>query len=108
VPGRAADTPKAPGTPGTAQQQQQQHHHHAASGSRLQALFAVTRGLLVLLLPRELLLFDTELGAPAASTPCPAGLPPFASLLSVQGSGVCAGAGDEGGTDFLYCVHAGV
>jgi hypothetical protein len=76
-------------------------------GGTLQALFAVTRGLLVLLLPRELLLFDLELGAPAASTALAASLPAFSSLLGVFGSGVCQGAGDEGGTDFLYCTHTG-
>jgi hypothetical protein len=80
----------------------------SSSGSgRLQALFTVSRGLLVLLLPRELLLFDTALGAPAASTVLPANMSAFSSLLGVYGSGVCQGGGDDGGVDFLYTLHTG-
>jgi hypothetical protein len=68
----------------------------------------VCRGLLVLLLPREVLLFDLAMGAPAASTALPANLAPFNSLLGVYGSGVCQGGGDDGGVDFLYALHTGV
>lgn len=61
----------------------------------------------MLLLPRELLLFDTALGAPVSSTVLPAQLSAFNSLLGVYGSGVCQGGGDEGGVDFLYTLHTG-
>jgi hypothetical protein len=61
----------------------------------------------VLLLPREVLLFDTALGAPASSTVLPNSLAPFSSLLGVYGSGVCQGGGDDGGVDFLYTMHTG-
>lgn len=80
----------------------------STTNSRLQALFTVCRGLLVLLLPREVLLFDLAMGAPAASTALPANLAPFSSLLGVYGSGVCQGGGDDGGVDFLYALHTGV
>jgi hypothetical protein len=61
----------------------------------------------VLLLPREVLLFDTALGAPASSTVLPTNLAPFSSLLGAYGSGVCQGGGDDGGVDFLYTLHTG-
>jgi hypothetical protein len=77
----------------------------SAGSSTLQALFPVAPGLLVLLLPRELLLFDLDLGQPAASTPLPASMPAFSHLLGVFGGGVCQGGGDEGGLDFAYCAH---
>eukprot|EP00775_Hariotina_reticulata_P009224 gene9224-9389_t len=76
-----------------------------SSSSSLQAQFAVSRGLLLVLLPRELLLFDLDLGAPAASSPLPPGRSPFSHLLGAFGSGVCQGGGDEGGIDFAYCLH---
>jgi hypothetical protein len=77
----------------------------SGSSSTLQALFPVGPGLLVLLLPRELLLFDLDLGQPAASTPLPSSMAAFSHLLGVFGGGVCQGGGDEGGLDFVYCTH---
>lgn len=61
----------------------------------------------MLLLPRELLLFDTQLGAPAASTVLPKAMAPLRTLLGIFGSGVCVGGGDDGGVDFLYALHTG-
>jgi hypothetical protein len=77
----------------------------SASSCTLHALFPVAPGLLVLLLPRELLLFDLDLGQPAASSPLPSSKPAFSHLLGVFGSGVCQGGGDEGGLDFVYAAH---
>ncbi len=54
----------------------------------LQARFCATRDLLVVLLPKELLIFDLELGQPAASSSLGAGRVPFSSLLGVYGEGV--------------------
>lgn len=59
----------------------------------------------MLLLPRELLLFDLELGSPASSSPLPSNMAAFSHLLGVFGAGVCQGLGDEGGLDFAYCAH---
>eukprot|EP00878_Enallax_costatus_P028496 GHUV01030783.1.p1 GENE.GHUV01030783.1~~GHUV01030783.1.p1 ORF type:complete len:625 (+),score=177.47 GHUV01030783.1:478-2352(+) len=73
--------------------------------SSLQALFSAAPGLLVLLLPRELVVFDLELGQPAASSPLPSGLSVLNHLLGVYGRGICQGGGDEGGLDFAYCTH---
>lgn len=61
----------------------------------------------MLLLPREVLLFDTALGAPASSIVLPTHLAPFSSLLGVYGRGVCQGGGDDGGVDLLYTLHTG-
>ncbi|GLC70526.1 hypothetical protein PLESTF_000996000 [Pleodorina starrii] len=69
------------------------------------ASFCATRGLLFLLFPREIIVYDTELGTPVASRPLPPGAPPFSSLLGVYGSGVSGGTGDEGGCDCLYVGH---
>jgi hypothetical protein len=57
----------------------------AASSSScfsLQARFAPARDLLYVLLPRELLVFDLELGVPVASTALPAAPPPRAPGLA--------------------------
>jgi hypothetical protein len=59
-----------------------------APALRLQARFAATRDLLVVLLPRELLVFDLELGQPAASSALPPARPPFSGLLGACGEGV--------------------
>ncbi|GBF90134.1 hypothetical protein Rsub_03267 [Raphidocelis subcapitata] len=72
----------------------------------LQARFCASRDLLVVLLRRELLVFDLDLGHPAASSPLPAGRPAFAGLLGVFGEGVSQGLGDEGGIDYVYTTHA--
>jgi hypothetical protein len=96
-----ADTQGGPRSPSSAAPSS------STTSSRLQALFTVCRGLLVLLLPKEVLLFDLAMGAPAASTALPANLAPFSSLLGVYGSGVCQGGGDDGGVDFLYALHTG-
>lgn len=49
------------------------------------ARFAPTRELLFVLLARELVVFDLELGVPAASRALPSGKAPFAALLGVYG-----------------------
>lgn len=82
-----------------------QESRSSSSSGTLQALFAVSPGLLLLLLPRELVVFDLELGQPAGSTSLPPGRPVLSHLLGVFGSGVCQGGGDEGGLDFAYCTH---
>ena len=63
----------------------------------LQARFCASRDLLVVLLRREILIFDLELGHPAASSPLPAGRPAFAGLLGVFGEGVTQVRGGPGG-----------
>lgn len=76
-----------------------------APPSTLQASFAVTRDLLFVMLSRELLVFDLELGHPAASIPLPPKRPAFSHFLGVFGEGVSQGLGDEGGIEFMYCAH---
>jgi hypothetical protein len=100
----------------------------------LQARFSASSDLLYVLLPRELLVFDLEMGAPVASTALPAARPalrpsagaaaaaaaakpspppspslsgaPFSHLLAVFGCGVTLGSGDAGGTDFFLAAHS--
>ncbi|GLI63491.1 hypothetical protein VaNZ11_006473, partial [Volvox africanus] len=67
--------------------------------------FCATRGLLFLLFPREIVVYDTELSTPVASRPLPPGCAPFSAILGGYGSGVSAGTGDEGGCDCLYVGH---
>jgi hypothetical protein len=59
------------------------------------------------LLARELVVFDLELGQPACSKPLGGGRQPFSHLLGVFGEGVSQGGGDEGGCDLVYCGHEG-
>jgi hypothetical protein len=61
-----------------------------------QAVFASTRELLFVLLPRELLLFDLELGQPACQRALGSRHPNFSALLGVFGQGHSHGLGDEG------------
>ena len=70
-----------------------------------QAAFTASRDLLFVLLARELLIFDLELGVPAATRNLPSSRPAFSGLLGVYGRGVSLGGGDEGGSDCVYCSH---
>lgn len=54
----------------------------------LQARFCASRDLLVVLLPRELLVFDLDLGQPVSANALPPGRPLFGGLLGVFGEGV--------------------
>ena len=78
------------------------------SHQTLQATFALSHDLLFVLMPRELLVFDLEIGAPISTTPLPKALSrtPFTQLLGVYGEGSCQGLGDEGGVDFVYACHS--
>ncbi|GIM02415.1 hypothetical protein Vretimale_7287, partial [Volvox reticuliferus] len=77
----------------------------SSSSAALYSHFCATRGLLFLLFPREIVVYDTELNTPVASRPLPPGCAPFSAMLGVYGSGVSAGTGDEGGCDCLYVGH---
>ncbi|GFR52352.1 hypothetical protein Agub_g14896, partial [Astrephomene gubernaculifera] len=77
----------------------------ATAGGLVGLRFCATRDLLFLMMPREIVVFDTELGAPAASRPLPPGRPPFSCLLGVYGRGVSAGGGDEGGCEGVWAAH---
>ncbi|KAG2490001.1 hypothetical protein HYH03_011468 [Edaphochlamys debaryana] len=77
----------------------------STSGSVFAAAFAASRDLLFLLLPREIIVYDTELGSPASNRQLPPGRPPFSHLVGVYGSGVTAGGGDDGGCDWVLAAH---
>ena len=75
-----------------------------SSGSLRCALPGV-RDLLLLVLQRELILFDLEYGQPASSTSLSKSMPAFDSVLGSYGHGVGGKSPLEGGIDVLYCSH---
>lgn len=77
----------------------------AGGAATFQARFSATRDLLFVLMARELLVFDLELGVPASSRSLPQSKAAFAALLGVYGRGTCVGLGDEGGADVLLTQH---
>ncbi|GAX81979.1 hypothetical protein CEUSTIGMA_g9407.t1 [Chlamydomonas eustigma] len=83
-------------------------HTHIASAASMSAKFLPYKDMLLLLLPRQIVIFDLELGIPAAVQTLSGGprQPPFSSIMSVLGTGVCNGGGDEGGCDHLHCLHS--
>eukprot|EP00798_Chlamydomonas_sp_ICE-L_P003894 gene3894-13964_t len=96
--------------PGTAESSKDRNRSVDSSGGApptptFQAVFTVTRDLLFVLLSREMLIFDLELGVPAATRNLPASRPAFNCLLGVFGRGTSHGGGEEGGSDFVYCSH---
>lgn len=71
----------------------------------LQCSFPGVRELLLLLLHRELIVFDVEYGQPAASTPLPGSMPAFDTIIGSYGHAVASVGADEPGIDAIYCAH---
>lgn len=79
------------------------------AGSTLQCMPPGVEGLVFLILPAELILFDIELGVPLGSTPLPPSLKqsPFAGIAASCGHAASGISSYEpgGGLDFLVCYH---
>ncbi|GMH43999.1 hypothetical protein BSKO_11933 [Bryopsis sp. KO-2023] len=68
-------------------------------------VFPAPRDLLLVMLSREIILFDIEFGQPVSSFRLPLTHRPFLRILSTSGRGVSAGGGIEGGIDVIHCLH---
>lgn len=76
-----------------------------ATKSNMQCVFPATRDILLVMLSKEILIFDIEFGQRVASITCPPNRKPFRQILGIHGAGYSAGGGIEGGIDEIYCLH---
>ena len=76
-----------------------------ASNTRMNCMFLGVDDLLLVVLPREILVFDLHLGAPLASTSVPSSLPDLVHPLDSLGWSQADVSLYERGIDILFCSH---
>lgn len=75
------------------------------STGNVHCIFPAARDILIVMLNREIILFDIEFGQPIYSFRLPNSYTPFLKILGVSGQGVSVGGGIDGGIDDIHCMH---